>query len=93
MRNFPTNGESTTAKTLAPIEFRCIIEASQQGERKMTITIKIHKQPNGKRTGLYQQTGTASKFWHCLPVRQAEKALKEGKVSIGVSVDIPVVAA
>lgn len=54
------------------------------------IKILVH---SGKRLALYRQAGTASKYWHRMPVRQAEKAIKEGRVSIGVVQHDPVVTA
>lgn len=57
------------------------------------IEIKIKAGTNGKRFALYRTAGATSKFWNFMPVRQAEKALKDGKVSIGFSVDVPAVAA
>jgi hypothetical protein len=58
-----------------------------------TIEIKIKTQANGKRMALYRTQGAMSKFWHMMPVREAEKALRDGKVSIGFVVDAPAVAA
>ena len=39
---------------------------------------------NGKRRALYRTQGQSSKFWWAMPVRQAEKALREGFVHIGM---------
>jgi hypothetical protein len=58
-----------------------------------TIEIKIKETASGKRIAMYRTQGTTSKFWHTMPVRQAEKALRYGKVSIGFAVDAPAVAA
>ena len=52
------------------------------------IEIKIVPAKQGKRVALYRTAGISSKYWHCMPVRQAEKALKTGRVSIGLAVDV-----
>jgi hypothetical protein len=57
------------------------------------LEIKIKACANGKRIALYRTQGSASTFWHYMPVRQAEKALRDGKVSIGFAVDAKAVAA
>lgn len=57
------------------------------------IEIKILAANKGKRMALYRTAGTQSKFWHCMPVRQAEKALKTGRVSIGFAVNVPALSA
>lgn len=44
-----------------------------------------------KRVAYYRKLGTQSRYWNSLPVRQAEKALKDGRVHIGVF-DSPAVA-
>jgi hypothetical protein len=56
------------------------------------IEIKITAK-GGKRLALYRRHGTASRFWHYMPVRQAEKALRNGVVSIGLVVNARAVAA
>lgn len=57
------------------------------------IEIKIVPAKRGKRVALYRTAGANSKYWHCMPVRQAEKALKTGRVSIGLAVDVAALAA
>ena len=59
----------------------------------MAIKIKIKTGGNGKRFAMYQPVDSLSKFWHFMPVRQAEKALREGVVSIGFTTNAKAVAA
>jgi uncharacterized FAD-dependent dehydrogenase len=57
-----------------------------------SVDITIRRLKSGKRMAFYRQTGTQSRYWYQMTVRKAEKALRDGKVSIGVDVDCPVVA-
>jgi hypothetical protein len=52
--------------------------------------VKIIRNQSG-RTGLFRSAGCKS--WHRIPVRQAEKALKEGKLDYGFERNIPVIGA
>jgi hypothetical protein len=57
------------------------------------VKIKIKTMKNGKRMALYQPEGTHSVCWWSMPVRQAERALREGKVHIGVNETLRVIPA
>lgn len=62
-----------------------------QTSTQSAIEIRIVALKNNKRQALYRTQGTASRFWHYMPVRQAERALREGVVSIGLSENAPAV--
>lgn len=64
-----------------------------EGITERTIEIRIKHQRNGSRIAFYRVAGSLSSFWHSMPVRQAEKALREGRVSIGLTTNAPAVAA
>lgn len=58
-----------------------------------SIEIRIKKQANGRRVAYYRTAGSQSRYWHFLPVRQAEKAIKSGRVDIGIHRDLRAIAA
>lgn len=74
---------------IKPSQHKMIFESHAMNT---AIEIKIKTNASGKRMALYRRQGGLSKFWHMMPVRQAEKALRDGKVSIGFAVDAPAVA-
>ena len=59
-----------------------------------TIEIRFtrNRHPNGKRMAIYRVAGT-TRYWHMMPIRQAEKALKTGFVSVGIHENVPAIAA
>jgi hypothetical protein len=55
------------------------------------VEIKIIRLGSG-RVALYREQGSKSIYWHHMPVRQAEKAVRDGIVSIGFSHNIRAVS-
>lgn len=59
----------------------------------MTEAIEVRIAYKGsRRIALYRTVGTTSRFWHAMPVRQAERAIRDGKISIGIYTNVPAVS-